>query len=64
MPFTERPPMGPGWFIFFQGGYTPDGDGGAGGDQFIQPGQSLTNFNKFDVQLNNNVILLTESGVI
>lgn len=64
MAFTERPPMGPGWFIFFQGGYTPDGDGGASGGQFIQPGISITEFKKYDIQSNNKVIVLINSGVI
>jgi len=65
MAFTFRPPIGPGWFIFFQD--TPDkltGDGfTSSSGQMIQPGQSITDFNKYDIQSNNKVIVLTELGV-
>ena len=35
----------------------------AGSGTFISPGISITNFKKFNIQSNNTVILLSESGV-
>jgi hypothetical protein len=55
---TKRSPIGPGWFIFFQ-----DRPKKATGDGYVSHEQGISTYNKYNVQTNNKVIVLAESGV-